>query len=154
MDPLGPFYKAHRALILSSSVAHFTPLVRCHWGEGPNGVTVQNLWIDSSNDWVDGSNADVVNCTNTWQVVWKPLWCMTCVFLWLVFISDRSVASSFVHFPYKYQGLLFSFLHFQLKHIVRVQPSSLLDAPFILLYQPLTHSLHLLGLSVIDSKNW
>ena len=60
-------------------------------------------------------NADVVKCTNIWQVVWKHLWCMTRVVLWLVFISDRSVASSSVHFSYKYQSLLFSFLHFQLK---------------------------------------
>ena len=91
------------------------------------GLMVQGLWVDGSNDWVDGSNADVVSCTKIWQVVWKPLWRMTRVVLWLVFISDQSVASSSVHFSYKYQSLLFPFLHFQLKHIVKAQPSSLSD---------------------------
>ena len=105
MDPSGPFYKAHWALFLSSSVALFTTLVRHPWEEGPNGVTVQNLWVDGSNAsgltvqdlWVDGSNecglTDQMrtpsSCANIWQVVWKPLWCMTHVVLWLVFISLR-----------------------------------------------------------------
>ena len=159
MDPSNPFYKARRALFLSSTVAPFTILVRHPWEEGPNGVTIQNLWVDGSNDcgltvqnlWVDGANADTISRVNIWQVIWKPLWRMTRVVFWLVFISDRSVASSSMHFPYKYQRLPFSFLHFQLKHIVRAQPSSLSETtPFILLYQPSTHSLRSLDLFVIN----
>ena len=151
MDPSSPFYKARWALFSSSSVAPFTPLVRHPWEEGPNGVTVQSSWVDGSNacgltvqsSWVDGFSVDAVNYANIWQVVRKALRRMTHVILRLVFISNRSVSSSSVHFPYKYQGLPFSFLHFLLKHIVRAHPSSLSEtAPFILLYQPLTHSLH------------
>ena len=70
-------------------------------------------------------NADVVRCTNIWQVVRKHLWCMTRVVLWLVFISDRSVASSSMHFSYKNHSLLLSFLYFSQKHIVRACSSYL-----------------------------
>ena len=102
--------------------------------------------------WVDGFSADVINCANIWHVVRKPLWRMTRVVLRLDFISDRSVASSSVHFLYKYQGLPFSFLHFQLKHIVRVQPPSLSETtPFNLLHLSLTHILHSIATSVIDT---
>ena len=91
------------------------------------GLTVTRLMVQMARLTV--KNTDVVKCTNIWQVVRKHLWRMTRVVLWLVFISDRSVASSSMHFSYKYQSLLFSFLHFQLKHIVRAQPSSLSDRP-------------------------
>ena len=87
---------------------------QCSW------VDCSNHWVDSSNHWVDDDkvngltveNADVVRCTNIWQVVRKHLWCMTCVIFWLVFISDRSVASSSVHFSYKNHSPLLSFLYF------------------------------------------
>ena len=60
-----------------------------------------------------------------WQVVRKQLWRMTCVTFRLDFSLDWSVASSSVHFFYKYHTLLFSFFHFPLKHNIRVLLSSL-----------------------------
>ena len=124
MDPSSLFYKAHWALFLSSSVALFTTLVHHPWEEGSNGVTVQNLWVDSSNAsgltvqdlWVDGSNECELtdqmrtpsSCANIWQVVWKPLWCMTDVVLWLVFISLRLPCS----FPINTRVYFFHFFIF------------------------------------------
>ena len=89
------------------------------WGEGSKlmGWRFEGLWVDSSKLmgwrfeslwvnglklmgwrfealWFDGFSADAVNCANIWQVVRKPLWCMTRVILRLDFISDRRVASS------------------------------------------------------------
>ena len=64
------------------------------WGDGSKLMGWQFKGL-----WVDGFSADVVNCANVWQVVWKSLWRMTRVVLWLDFISDRSVALSSVHFP-------------------------------------------------------
>ena len=66
------------------------------------GWRLESLWVNSSKLmgwrfealWFDGFSADAVNCTNVWQVVRKPLWCMTRVVLRLDFISNRSVASS------------------------------------------------------------
>ena len=120
---------------------HFYPLqlplspllVRRYWERGPNGVMVKFLQVGDSNAWVDGDkvnglmveNADVVRCTNIWQVVRKHLWCMTRVVFWLVFISDWSVTSSSVHFSYKNHSLLLSFLYFPQKHIVRAHLSYL-----------------------------
>ena len=107
------------------------------------GVTVQSSGDDSSK--ACGStvfNTDAVNCANAWQVVWKPLWRMTRVALWLDFTSNQSVALSSMHFLYKYQYLPFSFLHFQLKHTVKAQPSSLVrDHSDQLLYPSSTHFL-------------
>ena len=91
------------------------------------GLTVQGSQANGSR--FMGWPLQKTGCTNIWQVVQKPLWRMTHVVLWLVFISNQSVASSSVHFSYKFQSLPFLFLHFQLKHIVRAQPSSLSDQP-------------------------
>ena len=67
---------------------------------------------------------------------------MTRVALWLDFTSNQSVALSSMHFLYKYQYLPFSFLHFQLKHTVKAQPSSLVrDHSVQLLYSSSTYFL-------------
>ena len=135
MDPSSPFYKARQASFLSSSIAPFTPfgpsLLRkkdqMGWRLKNYGLTVQGSQANGSR--FMGWQLQKTGCTNIWQVVRKPLWRMTHVVLWLVFISNQSVASSSVHFSYKFQSLPFLFLHFQLKHIVRAQPSSLSDQP-------------------------
>ena len=162
MDPSDPFYKAHRALFLSSSVALFTTLVHHPWEEGSNGVTIQNLWVDSSNAsgltvqdlWVDGSNECELtdqmrtpsSCANIWQVVWKPLWCMTHVVLWLVFISLRLPRS----FPINTRVYFFHFFIFSWNILSERNRHPCQTAPFILLYQPLTYSLCSLDLPVIN----
>ena len=48
---------------------------------------------------------EVVRYKKFWQVAQKHLWRMTRVVFQLVFISDRSVASSSVHFSYKNHSL-------------------------------------------------
>ena len=50
---------------------------------------------------------------------------MTRFVLRLVFISDRSITSSSVHFSYKNHSLLLSFLYFSQKHIFRACSSYL-----------------------------
>ena len=114
-------------------------------------LTVQGLWVDGSRfiGWrlkvyrltaqmtglmvpitrltVQMRTLSIVQTSN--RLSGSHLWRMARVVLWLVFVSNQSVASPSVHFSYKYQSLLFSFLHFQLKHIVKVQPSSLSDHP-------------------------
>ena len=93
---------------------------------------------------VNGSDADTVilckHLTGCLEAIMVHDTCCSLIGFYL--------ASSSVLFSYKYQGLLFSFLHFQLKHIVRAQSSSL--TPFILLYQPSTYSLCSLDLPVIN----
>ena len=96
-------------------------------------LTVQCSWVNGWNDWVNGDkvngltveNADVIRCTNIWQVVRKHLWRMTHVVFLLVFISDRSVTSFSMHFSYKNHPLLLSFPYFSQKHIVKSRPSYL-----------------------------
>ena len=93
-----------------------------------HGVAFQGLGDDSSK--ACGSTVSI-------QILWtvhipnklsgRHLWRMTRVALSLDIISDRSVASSSVHFLYKYHTLLFSFLYFSLKDNVRALPSSLLE---------------------------
>ena len=157
-----PIFKARRALFLSSSATPFTPLVHHPWEEGPNGVTVQNLWVDGSNAsglmvqdlWVDGSNecglTDQMrtpsSCANIWQVVWKPLWCMTHVVLWLVFISLRLPCTS----PINIRVYLSHFFIFSWNILSEHNCHPCQTAPFILLYQPSTHSLRSLDLSIIN----
>ena len=95
----------------------------------------QGLWNDSWNvkqtvtrfmGWRFRKN-EVVRCTEFWQAAQKHLWCMTRVIFQLVFISDRSVASSSVHFFYKNHHPSSHFSTFHGKHIVRASPSSLLE---------------------------
>ena len=94
-------------------------------------VTVQSLGDNSSKSRGWRFQYGPVNCAHPWQVVQKPLWHMTCIILPLVIISDRSVASSSVHFLYKYHTPPFSFLYFLLKHTVRAHPSYLSETtPF------------------------
>ena len=112
MDPSGPSYRARWALFLSSSIAPFTPFgpslfekeSQLGWRLKNYRLTIQCSWVDGWNDGVDGDKvngmtvgkAEVIRYTNVWQVVRKHLWRMTHVVFWLVFISDRSVVSSFV----------------------------------------------------------
>ena len=97
-----------------------------------SGVTVQGLGDDNSK-----ACGSTVSIWIPWTVPTPDrlsgshLWRMTHVALPLDIISNRSVASFSVHFLYKYHTLLFSFLHFPLKHIVRALLSSLLEnTPF------------------------
>ena len=95
----------------------------------------QGLWDDGWNvkqtitrfmGWRFRKN-EVVRCTEFWQAAQKHLWCMTHVIFRLVFISDRSVVSSSVHFSYKNHHPSSHFSTFRRKHIVRASPSSLLE---------------------------
>ena len=62
-------------------------------------------WQDDgdNNNELTVEDAAIVRCTNVWQTIQKHLWRTTLVVLWLVFISDRNVASSSVHFSYRNQ---------------------------------------------------
>ena len=96
---------------------------------------VRHTWVDRLMGWrfnilgLTDLKEDDANCAHPWQVV-KQLWCTTRVALWLDFSPDRSVASSSVHFLYIYiyHTPPFSFLHFQLKHIVKALPSTLSES--------------------------
>ena len=137
MDPSGPFKESPSGYIFTLFSCPLQPMGSSTLSGRTYGVTVQNSGDDGSK--ACGStvfNTDAMNCANAWQVFRKPLWCTPRVALWLDFTSDRSVASSSVHFLYKYQYLSFSFLHFQLKHTVRAQPSSLVRDHSILLLYP------------------
>ena len=76
---------------------------------------------------------------------------MTCVVFLLVFILDRSVASSSVHFSYKNHPLLLSFLYFSQKHIVRARPSYLSEILSVQFLHPSFSSVHSLARKVISS---
>ena len=110
----------------------------------------QGLWDDGWNvkhtvtrfmGWQFGKN-EVVRCTEFWQAAQKHLWCMTRVVFRLIFISNRSIASSSVHFSYKNPHPSSHFSIFRRKHIVRASPSSLSEIhPFnscIIRSHPLT----------------
>ena len=147
VDPSGPSYRARRASFLSSSVApftHFGPSLfekdgQLGWQLKNYRLTVQCSLVDGWNDGVNSDKvnglmigkAEVVRYTKVWQADRKHLWRITRVIFWLVFISDRSVASSSVYFSYKNHSLLLSFLYFSQKHIVKARPSYLSEiCPF------------------------
>ena len=149
--PFGPSLSAKGGQLGWLSNKHMQT-VRCSWVDGWN--------IDVNGDrlnWDDGWNVkqtvtrfmgwqieknEVVRCTEFWQAAQKHLWCMTRVVFRLVFISDRSVASSSVHFSYKNHHPSSHFFAFRRKHIVRVSLSSLSEIrPFsscIIRSHPLT----------------
>ena len=125
--------------------------VRCSWVDGRNiGVNGDRLnWDDSWNakqtvtrfiGWRSKCHADgdkvygmMVQkewgrqCTEFWQAAQKHLWRTTHVVSRLVYISDRSIASSSVHFSYKIHHPSSHFSAFRKKHIVRASSSSLLE---------------------------
>ena len=83
------------------------------WGDKVNELTVEN--------------ADVVKCTNIWQAISiYGAWHVS-FFNWFLSQIKTSLRLSCT-FPIK-TSLLFSFLHFQLKHIVRAQPLSMSERP-------------------------
>ena len=110
---------------------------RLNWDDGWNvKQTVTRLM-----GWRFGKN-EVIKCIGFWQAAQKHLWRTTRVVFRLVFISDRSVASSSVHFSYKNHHPFSHFSTFRRKHIVRASLSSLLEIrPFnscIIRSHPLT----------------
>ena len=100
---------------------------------GPSSLSGRTRGVTVQGSGDDGSKAcgSTVSIRIPWTVptldklFGNHLWCMTRATLPLNIISNQSVASSSVHFFYKYHTLLFSFLYFPLKHIVRALPSSL-----------------------------
>ena len=111
----GPFYGDRSTYSFVLFSCPVTPLVRHLRAEGPMGwwfkiqeMTVQNLGDDSFD--MDSWTVPTPN-----RLSGNHLLRMTRVILPLDIILDRSIASVFVHFPYKYHTPPFSFLYFLLK---------------------------------------
>ena len=149
MDPSCPFKGGPSGYIFTLISCPLHPMGPSSFSGWTQRVTVQDFggWRFKG-QWVDGLNTNAVNYTNSWQVVRKPLWRIARVSLWLDFTLDQSVASSSMHSLYKYQCLSFSFLYFQLKHIVRAQTSSFSETTPSSLYIRHQHS------SSVHSQNW
>ena len=146
--PFGPSLSAKGGQLGWQSNKHMLTN-RCSWVDGRNiGVNDDRLnWDDGWNvkqtvtrlmGWRFGKN-EVVRCTGFWQAAQKHLWRTTRVIFRLVFISNRSVASSSVHFPYKNHHPFSHFSTFCRKHIVRVSSSSLSEIrPFNFLHHSIS----------------
>ena len=149
--PFGPSLPAKRGQLGWRSNKHMLT-DRCSWVNGRNiGVNGDRLnWDNGWNvkqtvtrlmGWRFGKN-EVVRCIGFWQAAQKHLWRTTRVVFQLVFISDRSITSSSMHFSYKNHHNFSHFSTFLGKHIVRANPSSLSEIrPFnsyIIRSHPLT----------------
>ena len=154
MDPSSPFFKARRALFLSSSVTPFTPLVHHPWEEGPNGVTVQNSWVDGSNAcglmvsmWMPSTVQTSDRLSRSHYGAWHVLF-----FDWFLSRIEASLRL-LCTFPINTRVFSSHFFIFSWNILSERNCHPCQTDPFILLYRPSTHSLRSLGVSVVDSKN-
>ena len=106
-------------IVLSSSVAHGSVTFerKDPWGDGSRfkrwQFKIQGMTVQNPRD--DDFNMDLWTIPTPDRLSGNHLLRMTRVILLLDIISNRSVASASVHFPYKYHTPPFSFLYFLLK---------------------------------------